>query len=255
MRGKKGICAALALCLAVGLAGCGVSQQEYDKVVAERDALAKQVEELGGTVPNMTGTSSNSDADPQQETKPAGEFDEDAIVANLEVKKYEYTNSIKRNWIILVVKNTSPFNLSIEAVVHLKDAAGEIIGVKNQSEDAFEKGTEIALEFRCDDSFASYDYEISVKEEEYYECIQSSLEIKTNMVKDKAIVTVTNTGDVAAEFVKFTALFFRGDTLVYHDTGYTIDDDSELKPGKTISAEADCYEDYDSVQVYLTGRA
>ena len=50
-------------------------------------------------------------------------------------------------------------------------------------------------------------------------------------------------------------LFFSGDDLVYYDWGYCTDDDSEIKPGKTSYAEARAYEDFDSVLVYLSGRA
>ena len=49
-------------------------------------------------------------------------------------------------------------------------------------------------------------------------------------------------------------LFFSGDKVVGFDSTYFVDDDSELKPGKTITKELHCYEEYDSVKIYFTGR-
>lgn len=46
--------------------------------------------------------------------------------------------------------------------------------------------------------------------------------------------------------------FDKNSTLIDHIT----DDDSEIKPGDTLFAQLDCYEDeYDHVEVYFTGRA
>jgi len=43
--------------------------------------------------------------------------------------------------------------------------------------------------------------------------------------------------------------------VVSHDLTYFLDDDSELKSGKSIAKELDCYEDYNSFMVILTGSA
>ena len=53
---------------------------------------------------------------------------------------------------------------------------------------------------------------------------------------------------------KATYCFFYGDTVVGYDSNYFTDDDNEIKPGETIMEEMDCYEHYDSIKVYLTGR-
>ena len=73
-------------------------------------------------------------------------------------------------------------------------------------------------------------------------------------VKKKEIVSVTNNGTEAAEFVEGYALFFEGDTLVDFEDAYFTDDDSEIKPGKTITKELECSKNYDSVKIYFTGR-
>lgn len=50
-------------------AGCGVSQSEYDAVVKERDALAKQVTELGGEVENPDSSSLDNESNSKTEKK------------------------------------------------------------------------------------------------------------------------------------------------------------------------------------------
>jgi hypothetical protein len=42
--------------------------------------------------------------------------------------------------------------------------------------------------------------------------------------------------------------------VVGFDSRYFTDDDNELKPGKTITEELDCFEPYDSYLIYFTGR-
>ena len=105
-----------------------------------------------------------------------------------------------------------------------------------------------------DEKFARMEYELSVKEEKYYDCVISDLSYESVSAKDKEIVSVTNNGSEAAEFVEVYALFFKEGKIVDFDSTYFVDDDYELKPGKTITEELHCYEDYDSVEFFLTGR-
>ena len=105
-----------------------------------------------------------------------------------------------------------------------------------------------------DEEYATSEYELSVKEDEWYESVAADLTYESIPAKEKEIVSVTNNGSEAAEFVEVYALFFNGEKPVYFNTEYFTDDDSELKPGKTITEEIDCYEDYTSVRFFITGR-
>jgi hypothetical protein len=97
--------------------------------------------------------------------------------------------------------------------------------------------------------------EFAASDESYYSPIVSSLVMEVSPAKEKAVISVTNNGDKPAQFVKFTAIFFKGDKPVYIEWGYCVDDDSEIKPGKTQRSEATSFEKFDSVKVYLTGLA
>ncbi len=105
-----------------------------------------------------------------------------------------------------------------------------------------------------DEEYATFKYEISVEEEDNYEGVVSGLSYVSSSAKDKEIISVTNHSTKAAEFIQGYVLFFNGGILVDEDRKYFIDDDNEIKAGKTISKEMDCYEPYDSFIVVFTGR-
>lgn len=248
----------IALCLVMvfALVGCssgGVSQAEYDKLKAEYDAVVAERDGLKAQAGLPMDGSTVTD-DSSSEIVAAGEFDEASVVKQLKVTEYNFVNSIKTAWTVLVVENSSKFNLDVGVEVMFKDAAGNLIGAKNDSQEAVQGGFETVFTFMNDEKPASMEYVLTAKQEEYYGCVQSDLAYKVSNAKDKAIISVTNNGKETAEFVEYNALFFQQGKLVYCSSGYAMDDDSELKPGKTINDEARCYEPFDEVKVVLTGR-
>ena len=184
---------------------------------------------------------------------PTGKFNAEEVLSLLNVTEHSYSNRYS-NYGFLVIENTSNFNIKVTADVKFYNTDNQLIGAESSSQEAFEKGSKIVLYFIPDEKFARMEYELSVKEEKYYDCVISDLSYESVSAKDKEIVSVTNNGSEPAEFVEIYALFFKGDKVVEFDSTYFTDDDYELKPGKTITEELRCYEDYDSVQFFLTGR-
>ena len=135
------------------------------------------------------------------------------------------------------------------------DAAGNLIGAKNNEVYAFEAGTETLLAFYADEELASMTYELTIEQENSYNCVISSLTYESVSAKDKEIVSVTNNGKKAADYVEGHMLFFRDGKIVGFTTTYFVDNDDELKAGKTITQEMECYEEYDSFMLFFTGRA
>ena len=181
-------------------------------------------------------------------------FDEDAVLEMLEITEY-VVHSDYSSYVLLVIKNNSPYNITLYGEMVFKDGEGSLVGTVSSQMYAFEAGQETLMDFYSGDEFSAYEYSLSAEEETYYAPVISSLEKEVSMTDSKAVLSVTNNGDKAAEFVQFYALFFSGDDLVYYDWGYCTDNDSEIKPGKTNYAEARSYETFDSVLVYLSGRA
>jgi len=191
--------------------------------------------------------------DNDEEIFASSSFDETEVLSQLNVTEYKYSDSFW-NYFFLVVENNSEFNLDLSASVKFYDESGNLTGANDSSQEAFESGTKTILCFMPDDSFDSFEYELSVSEETTFNCVVSDLSFETTTATEKEILSVTNNGEKAAEFVEAYALFFMGEEVVGFTSDYFVDDDSELKPGETITREMDCYQPYDSVQFYFTGR-
>ncbi len=230
------------------ISGCssGVSQAEYDKVVSELNELKEEYGINEETDENATHQS-------DEEHTPTGNFDENAVLEQLKVTEYSYLSG-NSPWEFLVINNTSEFNVNINVELKTYDSAGNLLSAKNASQEAVEHGTETIISFLLDEPFAKTEYTLSVSEEDRWGCVISDLSYESTAAKEKEILSVTNNGQEPAEFVEAVMLFFNGDKLVDHSSTYFTDDAHELKPGETISKEMDCYETYDSYQVYLTGR-
>jgi archaellum component FlaF (FlaF/FlaG flagellin family) len=216
------------------------------------DALtvAPEISDSAGSLPPSTTTGGGT-----QPAAPAGSFDAEGIADALVVHQYSYVNSIKRPWVFLVVENTSEYTLSISADLKTFGAEGGVLGAKSSSADAVGAGQTTIIVYMLDEAFETSEYEVTVSEETWYTPVTQNLAYESSSASKKEIVTVTNNGDIAAEFVEAHVLFFSGEALVGYDSMYFTDDDSELKPGKSITKEVDCYDAYDSFVVVLTGRA
>jgi lipoprotein len=249
---KNVLCLLLALACVLSLAACsgsrGVSQEDYDSLKQAYDELKEQYDALVGeraAVQTQTGKQ-------QEPTAQRDDFDAETVLSQLEVQEYKYSSN-PWHYAFLSVKNNSEYDLSISVSVKFYND-GELIGAKDAQEHAFEKGTEILLYFMPDEDFTEMEYEISADKEDGYECVVSELSYENVSAKNKEIISITNNGEYAAEFVECRCLFFSGEKVVGFDSQYFTDDDYELKPGKTITKELDCYEAYDSAKFFFTGR-
>ena len=181
-------------------------------------------------------------------------FDEEAVLSQLEITEYSYVGEYM-NYGILTVRNNSEYDLSIYAAGTFHNEVGDFAGACSSSADAVESGEETILVFVTDQSFVNMEYELAVSVEEWYDGAVSKLSYESAPAKNKEIVSVTNNGSEAAEYVQAHALFFKGEELVGYAGQYFTDKDDEIKPGATISEEMECYESYDSVKFFFTGRS
>ena len=180
-------------------------------------------------------------------------FDEEAVIEQMTVEATGYSNSYS-NYVFLIIGNNSDYDLSISANVNFYREDGSLVGAKDSSESPVQSGYETVLTFMPDEDFAYLEYELEVEEETYYDPIVSDLSYEITPATEKVIVSMTNNGTEPAEFVEGTVVFYLGDQVVGHDSTYFTDDDSELKPGKTINKELSCYDAFDSCRVFIAGR-
>ena len=157
-----------------------------------------------------------------------------------------------------MLKNNS--NQACTLTIHLEliDKDDDVIDTETETINAFAPGTEVAVKFnhdKDDEEFARYEYTLLPKELTDYQCVTQDLDCKVSTDTDKATISVTNTGNLVAKYVQYTALFFQGDELVYADNDYVVDSDNEIKAGQTEKAESSCNKKFDSVKVYLNSSA
>lgn len=187
------------------------------------------------------------------------DFDSEEVEKNIKITPYTYTHGgDSTQYFVAVLKNNS--NQACTLTVHLEliDKDDDVIDTETETINAFAPGTEVAVKFnhdKDDEEFARYEYTLLPKELTDYQCVTQDLDCKVSTDTDKATISVTNTGNLVAEYVQYTALFFQGDELVYADNDYVVDSDNEIKAGQTEKAESSCNEKFNSVKVYLNGSA
>lgn len=180
-------------------------------------------------------------------------FDQEKVLSQLQVNTYKMSNDFW-HYAFIEITNNSEYDLEISANLKYRNADGNLIGADSCSENAIQSGSTVLFYTMPDEDFATIEYELSASEEDWYECVLNDLSYESVTASEKEIVTITNNGTKPAEFVECSMLFFMGDQVVGFDWTYFTDDDSEIKPGRSITKELNCYEDYDSYMIYFTGR-
>ncbi|WP_026498608.1 hypothetical protein [Butyrivibrio sp. WCD2001] len=173
------------------------------------------------------------------------------------ITEYPYENSIGDTLYFLIVKNNSDKEAKISSNATAFDSSENVIGAADCSIDVIGPGEESIAYFYFDSvkNIDHVDYNVSYSESDYYESVLSDLEVVQNINDSNVVVSVTNTGDKAAQFVQAYALFFdANNNIVGYESAYITDDDSEIKPGATINKQLDTYNSFDHVECYFTGR-
>lgn len=251
-----------------------VTQEEYDEVVRQRDALYQQLvdagiepvvkinksEEIQVGLMNMggAGTSTESLATKPPETEaPAAGSDVMPKGDGWEVvKAYKFKNKYVDYYDYLVaLKNTSGADKDVSVRVLFQDKEGNVVGVQEKSEYAFANEQVALFEFRSDVDFEKADVSVSMRDLYLYETTHSMLESKLSQLEGKVIVSVKNTGDKPANFVTYRIVFLdEAGNMTEHGYGYIGDMDSQIKPGATELKEVRAYEPFKSAELYVWGR-
>lgn len=176
---------------------------------------------------------------------------------DFEKKEYLYSNSFATTD-YLVITNNSESTVGITGNATALDSSGNVIGAADCNIDVLGPGEQsiCALYFDNVQNVDHVEYQLSYSEDLYYKPVISNLDVQATINDSNVVVTATNKGEYAAQFVQAYVLFFDASgNIVDTGYGYITDDDSEIKPGATLSEQIDAYESFDHVEVYLTGRA
>ena len=173
------------------------------------------------------------------------------------VKEYSYENSIGDSMWFLVIGNNSEKAVGININMTAYDADGNVIGADSGEIDVIGPGEKSIANFYFD-SVAGIDhveYTMGYDTDPYYKSVLSDLDVVESINDQNVVVTVTNNGSEAAQYVEAYAIFLdSAGNVVYQDSTYVVDDDSEIKPKATLSKQLDANGAFDTVEVYLTGR-
>lgn len=232
-----------------------VSREEYDAVVAERDSYKAQLDELNSLIvesEHVGGPDRNEVNDPAEMSNSNDDGDKTEIIA-------EYTLADSIGWYtrhFIIVKNNSNDTVDIATSSLAYSHDGTMVSAADGSFDALGAGCiSVFYEaFETDKEIDYYETDIKTAKSSYYESVIQDLTYVQNDIEDGAIFQVTNNGDQSAEFVEGYALFFKNNELVSYESAYFTDDDSEIKPGKTISKQMTSNNEFDNIEFYLTGR-
>ena len=156
----------------------------------------------------------------------------------------------------IVVKNNSNLSVDVSTSSIAYDSKENLVSATDSNQYAIGPDcTSIIVEyFDTEENVARVETEISALESDYYDSVLQDLSYEKTDIKNGVILRVKNNGSDSAEFVEVYVLFFLNDKLVYESSNYFGDDDFEIKPGKIITKQIDSYEDFDRVEIYLTGR-
>lgn len=248
---KKLLLIVLSSFMISGCASGGVSQEQYESVVTERDELKSELEAL------KANEYSDKTADITKETE-AIKNEEDESKGNVEIIA-EYTLPDGIGWYtrhFMVIKNNTnkTVDVSTSSLAYAED--GNMIGAADASFDALGSGcTSVLYEaFETSDPISSYETNFKETPSEYYDSVIQDLSFVQNDVDGGSVFQVTNNGSKPAEFVEGYALFFFGDELVNYESAYFTNDDSIINPGETISKQLTTSVNFDRIEFYLTGR-
>lgn len=171
------------------------------------------------------------------------------------INEYIY-NTHYYHYYIFTLKNTSGYNAKISVNVTFYDSDDNVVGVANDSENACQNGYITYWSFSNDMKFDHAVANITMSEETWYgDGGQSCVEISTNTVGKKVIITAKNNGNEPVQFLEYHVLFFNNKgEVVSTGWGYLTDDDSELKPGATEMRDESYSKGFADVAVYTHGR-
>lgn len=192
----------------------------------------------------------------------------DATVGNVEteekvdstdieiVKEYTYSDGFWYTYRFVVIKNNSNKDVAISTSTLAYKSDDSLVSTANGNVDIIGAGaTTIYYEaFETEEEIAYYETEMTIDDKPIYECPMADLTYVKTDIKEGAIFQVTNNGDKAPEFVEGYALFFKDGKVVSWESQYFMDDDCDIKPGKTISKQFTSYTEFDTVEFYLRGR-
>ena len=176
--------------------------------------------------------------------------------AQLEKEEYIYDDGYGSVHHFIAIKNNSDQTLSISTNSVAYNESGDKIGAGSGSLQALGPQSEqLVIEYI--DNVSDVDHfetTISASKSQWYEDVTGDIDVEADIFDDKAILTCTNNGDKAAEFVEGRVIFLKDGECVGYDTHYFNDEEGKLKSGESLTKQFDYYDGtFDEAKYYIIG--
>lgn len=253
----------LVLALSVLLTGCGligVSQDEYDDLMADYEDLKEEFAELeeqydslresyerlagisdGGT--SMPADAPAADAPAEEPGSFAGD-----LASMLEVNEIK----LETDWgdyYFLEITNYANCPVTVDAFVDFYDESGKVIAEDFNYIAVCDPGEISLLSFYSSEDFSWAEYELSVEEELYTRSHTGSLSWESETGTYGELVTIYNVSDETVDYVDVQMLFYDGDVLVEYSSSYAYD----VVSGGYVELDMECFKQYDNYIIYYSG--
>lgn len=174
----------------------------------------------------------------------------DEVYDDLIIIQYTYEDSLGNPWLFFEIENTSDYDVYMDVYLDTYDADGNMIDDLIMSVYTLEKDTVTLVPFVLESWYEEAWFDVGIWEADY-EGHASDFVVAHKKTQDGETVVITNEGDEAVFFLEAKVLFFKDGVVVNYSTNYFTDEDSEIKPGATISERYYCYDTYDEVKIYI----
>ena len=229
------------------------SDKDADTGVASEDNSSN----TDSTGNNKTDDRSGSTGKKTDTSKSTGKKT-DKKVSNdkVDIKEYLFKDSIGGCRYYLIVTNKSDDAISFKAEGTAVNKKGENADTATMAIDVI-GGHETSIGyffFANAKDVAKVKYDYSCEVETAYKPVISNLSVEQNKNDKNVTLVVTNKAVIPAQFVQAYAIFFdKNNKILNCQSKFITDGDSEIKPGAAVSAQLDCYEKYDHVEIYYSG--
>ena len=243
---------ALILSMAI-MAGCGSNPSSAQATEANVEVKDNRTET------EKSSGSGSTVVDNRQKKESASSMASKSVSDDdFEKTGYIYENSIGDSLYFYIVKNNSAATVDINGNATAYDSAGSVIGASQRDIDVLGPGETSLMVFYFDSvsGIDKVDCALSYDTSPYYKPVINNIRMEQTINDKNLTILATNDGEYNAQFVEAYALFFDSDgKVIAYDSKYVTDNDSEIKPGATLSAQLTTYNGFDHVECYLTGRS
>lgn len=176
----------------------------------------------------------------------------------MEIQEYHCNVDDSFMYYVMYITNNSDKVVSIDLNVTALDSSGGMVGSSGDSTHAVDIGQTAGIWTTFDewDKISSFDYSITVSEEKDYSPVYNDLSIDYNTTDSGIVASITNNSTDSASFVWMDVVYLKDGEMVNFSELSFMDDNQELLPGATRSAEGECYSDsgFDDVVIAVNGR-